>query len=208
MTLIIPVGHYHCKLRWRLTGDPEEMVSTLAVTAQGGGERDIVDVAHAVFNAWAGAFEPQTLSSQYTLVGCTVAEGTESGEAGQVASWDEAIPGTATQAVVPSNCALLCKKTSAKSGRANTGRMFVPGGYLVESGVGATGELNGFDYGTIQGYLTQFYDNLRDATTAVGQPIADFLPVILHSILTESPTPIISFVLDRIIATQRQRMRR
>lgn len=207
MALNVPAGYWHCKLRWRLNGDLEEVVCTIGVTGNSPGDRDIVEVAHAVYNAWEGAWPQADLANVWGLVGCDATEGSASGD-GVVGSWDEVTQGTATWACTPSNCALLIKKRTALGGRPNVGRMFLPAGYLYEEDIDPLGMIGGGSHTSQQANANQFYENLIDSTTAVGQPIADFQPVLFHNDASREPTPITSFAVDRLIATQRQRMRR
>jgi hypothetical protein len=206
MPLQIPEGTYQAKLRFSCTGDAEEMISTIAVQGREPGDRDLVEVAHAVYAAWLGAWPPVNLCNDYTFLGVDVTEGSNDGT-GETASWDEPVDGVGTWRCLPSNCAMLIRKKTALGGRANIGRMFLPAGYIDVSTIEPTGWIGTVDYDRYQSNIDQFFENLVDETTTPGSPIADFLPVLLHSVLTRDPTPIVKFAIDRIIATQRQRMR-
>lgn len=207
MALVIPENHWQCKLRWRLSGDPEEMISTIGVVGNDPGPRDILQVAEAVYIAWEGSFDAASLNQAWQFIGVDVTEGGET-EDPQVGSYDRLQQGTGTWASLPHNCALLAKKKSAKGGRRNSGRMFIPAGYIGELEVGGNGVLSTVFMNGAQAKFTNFYDSLRDTLTAVGMPIADFKPVIFHSSLPSEPTEITSLVVDSLIATQRRRMRR
>lgn len=207
MTLVIPEGFFLCKLRWALQTDSEEMCSTIAVRDQLNAERETAQVAHAVADAWAGAWPAANLVQGYSFLGCDALKGSTSGDH-EVASWDEVIPGTAPQPCPPSNCAVLVKKKTGFGGRKNTGRMFLPAGYLTEIAVGAIGDLAAGALTAFTANLAQFMDNLRDNAPLAGDEETNFMPTLLHSDPAETPTDITSLVPDRLIATQRQRMRR
>lgn len=204
----IPEGVFQCKLRWSLTGDREEMISTIAVKDDEGEPRQADQVAKAVYEAWLGAFEPSTLCDDYAFVGVDVTEGAAGPGDGMVVSYDKYTQGGGAWQCVPSNCALLVRKKTQLGGRHNTGRMYLPGGYLSDQACGSTGEVLPIDFNQIQGYLNQFFANLIDDSTAVGDERTGFMPMLLHVATEIAPTVISSLILDRIIGTQRQRMRR
>lgn len=224
MATPIPNGFYLAKLRWRLVGDSEEMISTLALRGNEPGERDASEVAEAVYKAWAGAWETDGMITGWSFVGVDV-QTTEEGDPGGptqggavIGTYNEISNGVGGGAALPNNCALLIKKKTARGGRRNSGRMFIPPAYLAEANVDATGLITS-EMSTYQAQTTQFYDNLRDSTQPVGQPATSFMPVLLHSDPLDGsgnpvpgtapePTDITSFVVDPRIATQRQRMRR
>lgn len=206
--MVIPENYYQCKLRWSLTGDMEEMISTIGVVGNDPGPRDVIEVAHAVLSAWEGAFPSATsLLNVYTLLGCDVTEGSATGD-GQVGTYEEHHAGGGTTAALPSNCALLVTKKTALGGRHNVGRMYLPAGYLGETSVNPIGELDASVWSAMKSNCDQFMENLKDSNTAVGQPIADFQPVIFHGEAGRTPTPITSLEPARRIATQRRRMRK
>lgn len=207
MALHIPPGYWQCKLRWQLTGDNEEIISTIGVRGNEPGDRDIVEVAHAVWDAWDGAFTPNGVCNVYAFVGVDVTEGSDDGT-GNVASWDQRRQGDAATAPLPQNCTILVKKRTALGGRANVGRMFLPPAYLGEGDVDHVGDIGAQKLSQLVAGLDQFWANLTDSITAPGQPIADFWPVLFHNNPTPTPTDLVGFALSRRIATQRQRLRR
>lgn len=212
MTTPVPADHWLAKLRWRLTGDPQEVVSTIAIRGSEPGERPPDEVAHAVYNAWLGAWEPTVLNNAWQFVGCDVIVG--GGEEGHdVGTWNEVSIGQMPNACLPQNCSLLIKKKTARAGRRNSGRMYIPAGYMAEADVSATGEHAGPAHGSYTAYANNFYDSLLDTSAPVGQPPASFLVMLLHSEPPgggEAPVPteVTSLTVDPIIATQRQRLRR
>lgn len=207
MPLVIPPGTFQVKLRWGLASDPEEMISTIAVRDADNDDRETLQVAKAVADSWAGAWGPANLVSGYTFLGCDAIKGTGGG-APEVASYDNPIAGTAVNPCPPSNCSVLLKKKTAMGGRQNTGRMFLPAGYLTEIAVGALGDLAAGALTAFADNAAQFLENLTDSTPGVINELTNFVPQLLHSNPLTDPTPITSLVPDRLIATQRQRMRR
>lgn len=212
MATPIPPGHWLAKLRWRLTGDPDEVVSTIALRGSEPGERPPDEVAHAVFNAWEGAWPPDVLSNAWQLVGCDVIVGGDD-EGHDVGTWNETIPGTMTQGPPPQNCAMLVKKKTARSGRRNSGRMFLPAGYMAEEDVSPTGAHATPALGSYNSRANTFFDSLMDVSQPVGQPPTSFIVMLLHSEppgggAAPVPTEVTSLTVDPIIATQRQRLRR
>lgn len=225
MATLIPPGMWLAKLRWRLIGDSEEMISTIGVRGNEPGDREPNDVAHSIFAAWAGAFETDVLNVQWSFVGVDVVGGFEAsdppvqGEGGPVGTYNETLAGAMGAAVLPNNCALLVKKQTAVGGRRNHGRMFIPAGYVGEAEVDGTGLISAGNQTFFQDHVNQFYENLRDSTGTPGPTFTSYWPVLFHSDARDPdgnvipntappPTDITALVADPRIATQRQRMRR
>jgi len=212
MATPIPAGHWLAKLRWRLDGDNEEMVSTIALRGSEPGDRPPDEVAHAVYMAWKGAFQPVNLNSSWQFVGVDVIVG--GGEEGNdVGTWNEISAGQMTNASLPQNCSMLLKKKTAKAGRRNSGRMYLPSGYMAESDVSNTGAHAAGSLTAYNAWASTFYDSLIDVSQPVGQPPTSFLVMLLHSEpqgggAAPAPTEITSLTIDPIIATMRKRLRR
>ena len=214
MATPIPAGEYRAKLRFRLTGDAEEMICTLGLRNNEPGERDLNEVARAVYDAWTGAMPLGDQLNAYAFVGVDIQAGMATG-ADEQGTYNEIYQGGSSAAPLPQNCALLVKKKTAQAGRRNSGRMFVPPLALAESGVAANGVIDSGQLTDYQGKYNQFYDNLRDSTALPGAPETSFMPVIHHSApVGEQPplvlvsTDVTAFVVDQVIATQRRRLRR
>ena len=217
MATPIPPGHWLAKLRWRLEGDPDEVVSTIALRPQSPEERPPDEVAEAVYGAWLGAWEPNVLNSSWAFVGVDVVVGSDTDEH-DVGTHNEVIPGAMPNAALPQNCSMLLKKKTARAGRRNSGRMYLPAGYMAEADVTNQGAHLSPALASYMANATQFFDNLTDATIIIPRPKTDFFPMLLHSEPTDDegnvtgpapvPTEITSLTIDPIIATQRQRLRR
>ncbi len=110
---------------------------------------------------------------------------------------NQGLVGTGGTAVLPSNCALLVKKTTGIGGRQNQGRNFWPS-MVAEGVVDARGLI-------AAATVTSFQNAFNAVFTDLNTP-ADSDPVILHS-SAGTPTIITGFVVASLIATQRRRMR-
>lgn len=199
MGVIIPMAEYQANLRWSLEGDPEEMICTLGLDYTGVLSPLPQDVAELVYDAAAlegSIAAADAMIQPWTFVGVTVylqtAEGIAVGIHNEPRTYSAGSP-----TALPQNCAALVKKVTGLSGRKNTGRWYMPSGYLNEASVSSSGVIAGGDYASIQGRIDDFLTNLGTA---------DLVPTVLHSDGSPS-TPIIDMVLDTQIATQRRRLR-
>lgn len=159
-------------------------------------EPDPEGYAQVVGQAWADEIMP-FLAAQLTLVGVLCKIGPNDLGPSALVGFAE-VGGAQGVADLPSG-ALLVRKVTAGGGRANRGRMFVPG--VVEANWDAGGELDAGDLAAYQGA----FDALRGELIGLG-----VTPVVLHdeaSPVTD-PTPITSFEVQPRAATQRRRLRR
>jgi hypothetical protein len=202
MTLIIPPGFLHSVIEFACTGDPEPMVTTCGheIDTASGANND--DAADDLMSAFALAFRAN-LSSAYSITGCTVYIGNDG----------PTIIGTSTAAPVagqvgvnpyPPNTAFLLRKRTDLAGRRGRGRMYIPG--VVEATATANGLLTTVETAQWQTLADDYMDRL---TTAVGARL--YPPVVLHRSegigVEPPPTPILSFVAEQRLATQRRRLR-
>ena len=118
------------------------------------------------------------------------------------------VPGAVSGDQMAPNCAYLIKKYSDLGGRRGRGRMYVPG--CDEGQVANDGSLDPTFQSNFQDNVNDFWTSLdengipaqllhADSLDENGDPIPDTAP---------SPTPVTAFVVDRLIATQRRRLRR
>ena len=113
--------------------------------------------------------------------------------------------GAASGEPYASNACVLIKRVTALGGRANRGRMYVPG--VREAGVADGANLVGTDltnWGTVTiDYALGWFEATRDPDHLFTAP------VILHDELVGGlPTPIVEFQLQSLLATQRRRLRK
>ena len=204
--LAIPPGFAQVKLRFRLTGDPEEMISTVGVDPTGSAPTDPTAIAAMAASAFVIGFTPGRVPIAYEFVGASVQMGSDGGD-GAVGESIVASQGTMNGSPPPQNVAVLVKKNTALGGRRNRGRFFLPP-LVGEGGIGNYGEFESDSFASVQAGLNAFYEQLTDPA---GDGTQGLQPVLFHGPglnMDATPTPIVSFVLDRRVATQRRRLRR
>lgn len=199
-TIVVPPGYALIKWRFSLDNDPEEMISTFGVQYDTGlySIEDVAEQASFAFNTGWGAGD---INTEWNFLGSIAQAGSDGGP-GPIGEAPLVIDGTRAAGTVPSNCAVLVRKITGQGGRRNRGRMFLPPFALSESGVTNRGQLEGADRTLLQ-------NQLDNAMAALGAgPNAVLSPVLFHSELPTTPTPITSWSVQGTIATQRRRMRR
>lgn len=169
--------------------------------ANDSGVTDPVTLASNLLDAMLGATNFQSrLDSNVTMRSCTVRLGQDGGE--PLVGVDTGTqPGLLSSASPPANVAVLCHKRTAVGGRRNRGRLFLPW-FVIETNVAEDGVIDGSTVSAIQTAL----NNWRTTLVTASLP-----PVVLHSVgLTTpgAPTPITSFQVDALVATQRRRLGR
>lgn len=206
-----PAGTYLAKLRWKLTGDPEEMISTIGVDIQEDEPHENGALGHAqeIAEDWAGAFPAGLLGSNWSFMGVSLWQQLEGAPAPTIAHYDVTINGTGSLSTLPVNCAILVKKRTALGGRHNQGRMFLPAGVVAENDVGQTGMIDSSTLTSRQNALNQFMTNLLNPEEHAGGTTSNrrYWPVILHNNPAILPSVITQLTVDTHIATQRRRLR-
>jgi len=201
MPLIIPNGFGVLTLRWLAESDPEEMVSTVGYSWTGADEGNPQIHAIALNSCWKTSFPASAFSSRYTYKGARVVYRLPGGGDLLEGEITESIVGTGTASPIPSNSALLVRKTSSLGGRRNKGRFYFPPWFLPESSIDSNGRMSSGDVAGLQTRFTSFFDCFIEGTDPV------VIPVILHSSGSPTPTAVNAFVVQDQIATQRRRMR-
>lgn len=177
-----------------LSGDPDEMIFTIGVRMDDPPDAGELE---AIRTAWTTHFDGQT-SNQYTYKGISLKGIDNLGDPWEASSPDTQV-GNNSSAVLPSNCCVLVRKLTGVPGRANRGRMYVPG-IVSEGAVDANGVITTLEVEAIQDLFDDWSADVADPFTT---GIEGFL--VLHP---EDPgTLITQFVVDARIATQRRRMR-
>jgi hypothetical protein len=130
-------------------------------------------------------------------LGLQVAKGTATGDLlGQHLG---SFPGTLSDNVIPSNCAMIVTKNTALGGRRYRGRMFFPPIILNEGAVDPAGNINSSPLASIQGNFDAWFDALI---------AGDWGPALFHQGAgAPAPTGITSFTVESLCGTQRRRMR-
>ncbi len=201
MALVIPNQFGVLTLRWIAENDPEEMVSTLGYGAFGTNPDDVVAIAAGFNSDWKAAFPASAFSSRYTYKGVRIQHRPAAGGDLIEAEITENIVGTGTSNPLPSNTALLVRKTSSIGGRKHKGRMYIPPWWLPEVNIDSNGRMISVDVASLQTRFTAFFD----ATLLQTEP--NVAPVVLHSAAITPPTVIEALVVQDQVATQRRRMR-
>lgn len=196
MGIILPTGGKQATLRWTLSGDPDEMVSTLGIDHEGFMTPD--ELAHEVYIAATTAGSlcvAANMFNLYTFVGVTAHFQTLGGLL--VGEWVAPVVGTGGGNPLPSNCAILVHKRTQLGGRRGRGRMYLPAFTAGELDVNASGTIDTVDHAAIQAELGVFRTTL----------VANDVPPMLYHSDGGAGTEITNLVLDTRIGTQRRRMR-
>jgi len=197
MPVVIPPGFAHVAHITTLDSDVEEMVTTYGV--------GVIDdptpntLATDLHDTWATRIVTPLYGDTYQLIRTEVRIGQPAGEPLQGVH-SEIVLGIGSTARLPQNCAVLVQKRSALGGRANRGRMYVPG-TLGESVVSDSGSITSAN---LSGQQTAFNNLLTDLDTAF--PLSITGMVILHSSALD-PTVVTSLNVQQLISTQRRRLR-
>lgn len=209
MGVKIPLGFGQWTLPIRLAGDLEEMVITCGFVD--GDPTDLPnDVANSITNDLLArpTFAASSISTNYTLGPGRVVVHRVLGTFEGVGSVTRV--GTGSIATPPHNCAILVRKNSARGGRRGKGRMYLPPIGLSEGNVTAVGVITQ----SIVDSISLDFETWRANLSAL-----NLQAVLLHSDkvdpdtgeiieLAPPPDPVLSFVCQQVIATQRTRMRR
>lgn len=196
MTLFVPPGYKTCAYRFRVTGDLDEMVVTLGIGIDS--LLDGQEAAEAAFLAITDTGRPcapNEMLSGWSCVGTTVSEMTESGSL--IYEHNGSSAGTVAAGGLPQNCCLLVHKRTGVGGRQHRGRMFFPCFNIGESSITNTGT-----FVEAHAEIQTMFSGWRSAMVAL-----DLEPVLFHTNVSITPTPITAFIVDPTIATQRRRLR-
>lgn len=191
MSLVIPPGFAQVALRYRLDGDPEEMISTFGISVEGDGDAE----AGSIVTTHNGQFLGASIATGWTFLGVTLRVGQDGGPPAVVELLSPT-PGEAAPSSLPNNCAYLIRKQTALGGRAGRGRMYLPPFVIQEGVIDQTGLLEESDRADLEELIS---------------PVIFVRPAfLLHDSLspTTTPTPITGISVQQRIATQRRRMRR
>lgn len=193
---MIPSGYAQANLVFGGNAVPTgaEVVIGLDVTQSGATPSA---VAAAVAGAWDTANVMDNFTTAIELREVRVKFGPDA--TGPSGIWTGAITGTFGENALPPNTSILARKVTAAGGRAGRGRMYLPG--FREDQVGPTGQISGATASDIADTLDAWQAALI---------VLDLVPVVLHGANSplSTPTPIIGWEVDTVVATQRRRLRR
>jgi hypothetical protein len=192
--MLIPVGF--AQANWKFTGNcvpnGAEITMGLDIT---GTALTTPEIAEACFLSYSGNMMDQHATA-ITLVSCLVKEGPNN--TGASAEFTGATAGTVTGDTELPQGAVLVRKNTALGGHAGSGRNYLPG--FNENLFSSNGQAAGPDVAGIQGAWDDFIASLL---------VSELVPVLLHSEGSPitTPTPITSFSVQALAATQRRRLR-
>lgn len=194
---IIPDGYGQLVFNFSHPAASGALTVTLGVQLSGGMTETQLE---AIGNAWQTNVMAQVNSLvEFDSMTCYVGTGTP-GEPIIVEAVAEWGGGALGATAMPINTSYLIRKTTGLGGRRNRGRMYLPGPQA--SDMEDAGTLSPSRVTALQVGFNNFFDDLTEtATTGV------LVPVILHSSGAGAPTPVGSFIVDNLPATQRTRMR-
>lgn len=197
MPVIIPPGFAHVAHITTLDTDVEEMVTTYGVGLSDSPNPN--ELAEDLHTAWGNFIVVPLYGDTYQLTRTEVRIGQDGGEPIQGVH-SAIVSGVGTGARLPQNCAVLVQKRSASGGRANRGRMYVPG-TLGEASVSDAGAISPSN---LTGQQDAFTDLFEALDTGFGSFVTGM--VVLHSSAL-APTPVTSLIVQALISTQRRRLR-
>jgi hypothetical protein len=201
MALIIPPGYAQATIPFRHASLAREAVITFGLDISDAAG-DYESVAEMVMQEYADSFGT-ILDSDVTAGGVRLRIGQDGGDPLTYEGSDTFAAG-AGGASLPSNCAVLFKKTSSTGGRKGRGRFYLPWS-CADSGVNDVGQIEPTDVPEFQTLANTFLNGL-----ATGPPSSPM--VILHdsgSVGVEPPPSVVTaLTVDPMIATQRRRLGR
>lgn len=197
MPLIIPTGFAQVLIPIRHIGEQRAAAITFGVDATVAGDVDAAKV-NDIQLAFTDNFP---LDSDVSIGPSLARVGTGGGEALTVEG-SLVEQGTASGSTIPSNCAVLMRKVTARGGRRGKGRFFVP--WLL-------GEGDVDEVGTVSSVVRESISSAGAAMLA-DLLLAECPMVLLHSSGGDTPpgdpTGVTNLVCDSRIGTQRRRLRR
>jgi hypothetical protein len=198
MAKTVPVGYVDFVLNILRAGDPDPY----AVTFGGKIDAGPFTAAHLeAIAATTGTALDQELQPEDTMIGMTAYVAND----GPPFIYEETMStvGTSPGDCASQNCALIITKNTGLGGRWNKGRMFWPS--VNESAITPVGALaDAYRTGTQTGF-----NNWRTEITGLpGTYNLSELSLFHDESLGIAPTPIVSFVVEPVIGTQRRRLRR
>lgn len=193
----IPVGSCEVWFQYQIVGDNEPMFTHLAYDMVDAPDQAAVD---AGFTAWQNSWKTIT-TNESVLVGGHVLVGSDPG----TVRWESSLTpvvGTVSGLNVPQNTAFLARKQTTLGGRRNRGRMYIPG--VPESWVTGAGVVPIANVATINTALTGLLIGgaIHTAFGFLGQA------QLLHQSGSQTPTEVVDLQCQRVVATQRRRLRR
>lgn len=204
MGVEIPVGHGQLTIPFNLTGDDREMVVTFGFEDNAAISAD--SIAEIFQTAWfaMNTMAASSISDQYSVGPCRVVVNRTLGLFEGFAAATRAGTNVGVSPV-PQNCAYLIRKTTARGGRHGRGRVFLPPLTGGEASITPTGDIGA---AAVTNWNTEL-EEFRVACETNSQALE-----LLHSPPPGGVGPVIppdnitGLLMQRVVATQRNRLRR
>jgi hypothetical protein len=188
---IIPVGY--AKATFRFTGDAVNFPANVTMGINNGEDLTAAELATGLADAMTNRIMPD-ISNQLLFESILVKLGPN--DVGSFAQLDVGEVGGASLVNVPPQVALCVQKVTSAGGRANRGRLYMPG--LPRAATNEQGEVLSANLVTLQADWQDFWDDVNVGAQSI---------VVLHS-AAGTPTEVTEFNVEALLATQRRRQRR
>lgn len=190
----IPTGFAQANMIYTGAGVPTGAQWTLGIDPAGG---DPIDVATLVATAITSAGIMTHFTEEVSITSVMVKFGPDA--TGPSGTLGVDLAGTVTGESLPPNVCVLVRKNTALGGRAGRGRLYLPS--VPEAEVNEAGELVEAYMDGVQTAFDEFFDELGSLAVP---------GVLLHGAGSplSVPTPLTSFSVQAVCATQRRRLRR
>ncbi len=195
--MIIPPGYAAISMPFAHSGLARRAFITFGVK-NNTGQTTPQSIANAVFTAAAATTSLLSRIDADVVMGPVIAAVGQDGGAPLSGEGANTQAGGLVGSSVPSNVAVLIKKTSATGGRIGRGRSFLPWA-VDEATVDQVGIIAVSQVALIQTAVTNFLNNLSTGNVPM---------VILHSTALSLPPLVTALTPDRLVATQRRRLGR
>jgi hypothetical protein len=201
--MIIPAGYGNILIPMKHAGTPRPAAITVGAALP---ELTFITDTYcdAVLAEWQTAFGSQTDS--HLTVGPIKVQVGESDGTSYTVEGESTYTGTSSADKLPSNCAVIVEKVTARGGRRGRGRVYMPW-WINEGNVDETGNIPLASRTPIK----TAWDTFAAAMTAGPGAFTASPLVLLHSAgstAVPDPDPITGFVVDPIIGSQRRRLGR
>jgi hypothetical protein len=200
MPVEIPAGFASIAMVFSMPGDQDPWNVTFGISHVPLDDKE--EILEKIRQAWFDTYLAH-MSDEVDLVAVRGTFGTGvSGESLTVEIGVTLGGGGSGGAYLPQNCALLVKKQTPRGGRHGKGRFFVPA-ILPEGQVSNVGEIT-------DGIMTNVRldsANFLEALEGAGDTVGETPMMLLHNTGGGDPNTVTSLIPDRVVSTQRRRLR-
>lgn len=198
--MAVPVGFSEATLVWQAVGALREATWQIGISDFLTPAENPTVIAQTVYDA---AVLPNSItpalkmSTEWTFLGVRAFTQQEVGPL--TGEFMQTVTGTATNLTPVMNTAVLVRKNTALGGRRNRGRLYHPPILVNEANVNTLGVLSAAARDNIQAGFNIFLDAIDTALYKVN---------LYHQSPPFTPTPVNSFSVQQLLATQRRRLRK